>query len=92
MTVPDRRDVEERRTGGDQRAARVPVPIERRKSERRTGVERRLAMQSAAFQLRTALDLLERVAQSGSLRDDDRRMLDTAMLRLRFAVERMQQP
>lgn len=92
MTVPDRRDVAERRSGGDQRAGRVPVPVERRKSERRTGVERRLAMQSAAFQLRTALDLLERVAESGSLRDDDRRMLDTAMLRLRFAVERMEQP
>lgn len=92
MTVPDRRDVAERRSRGDQRAARVPVPVERRKSERRTGVERRLAMQSAAFQLRAALDLLARVAESGSLRDDDRRMLDTAMLRLRFAVERMERP
>jgi hypothetical protein len=92
MTVPDRRDVAERRTRGDQRAAPVPVPIERRKSERRTGAERRLAMQSAALQLRTALDLLERVAESGALSDDDRRLLDTAMLRLRFAVEQMEQP
>jgi hypothetical protein len=92
MTVPDRRDVADRRTGGDQRAAPAAVPSERRKSERRTGVERRLAMQSAAFQLRTALDLLERVAQSGALSDDDRRVLDTAMLRLRFAVERMEEP
>lgn len=92
MTVPDRRDVPERRSGGDQRAARAAVPVERRKSQRRTGVERRLAMQSAAFQLRAALDLLARVAESGTLSDDDRRALDTAMLRLRFAVERMEQP
>ena len=92
MTVPDRRDVAERRSGGDKRAAREPVPVERRKSERRTGVERRLAMQSATFQLQAALDLLARVAESGTLSDDDRRALDTAMLRLRFAVERMAQP
>jgi len=94
MTVPemDRRDVEDRRTRGDQRAAPTPVPSERRKSERRTGAERRIALQSAAVQLRTALDLLERVAESGTLSDDDRRALDTAMLRLRFAVERMEQP
>lgn len=92
MTLPDRRDVAERRSGGDKRAARAPVPAERRKSERRTGVERRLAMQSATFQLQAALDLLARVAESGTLSDDDRRALDTAMLRLRFAVERMEQP
>lgn len=94
MTAPElnRREVADRRTGGDQRAAPVSVPNERRKSARRTGVERRLAMQSAAFQLRTALDLLAQVAESGTLSDDDRRVLDTAMLRLRFAVERMEQP
>ncbi len=94
MTAPelDRRRVADRRTSGDQRAAPVPVPTERRKSERRAGVERRLAMQSASFQLRAALDLLARVAESSKLSDDDRRALDTAMLRLRFAVERMEQP
>ncbi|MGH7672644.1 MAG: hypothetical protein ACREMC_07075 [Gemmatimonadales bacterium] len=94
MTAPelDRRDITDRRRGGDQRAAPAPVPIERRKSARRSGVERRLALQSAAFQLRAALELLERVAESRKLSDDDRRSLDTAMLRLRFAVERMAQP
>jgi len=94
MTAPElnRREVVERRSGGDQRTKPAPVPVERRKSERRAGVERRLAMQSAAFQLRAALELLERVAEARTLSDDDRRVLDTAMLRLRFAVERMEQP
>jgi hypothetical protein len=36
------------------------------------------------------LELLTQMADSGSLRDDNRRLLDTALLRLRFAIEQMQ--
>ncbi len=90
MTAPelDRRDVD-RRSGADQRVALVPVAVERRKSDRRQGIERRLALQSAAGQLQTAMGLLLQLADSASLSDDERRLLDTAILRLRFAVERM---
>ena len=90
MTAPklDRRDAD-RRSGADKRAEDLAVAVERRKSDRRQGIERRLALQSAAGQLQTALGLLLQVADSASLSDDERRLLETAMLRLRFAVERM---
>ena len=90
MTAPkiDRRD-SDRRSGADQRVDLVAVPVERRKSDRRLGIERRLALQSAAGQLQTAMALLLQLADSASLNDEERRLLDTAMLRLRFAVERM---
>ena len=92
---PDRRARIERRSGQERRVERKPVTVERRKggdrrrSERRKGVERRLALQSGAQQLQTALAILSQLADSKSLRDDDRRLLDSAMLRLRFATERM---
>ena len=35
------------------------------------------------------MTLLLQVVDSATLTDDERRLLDTAMLRLRFAVERM---
>jgi hypothetical protein len=90
MTAPkfDRRDAD-RRSGEDKRVEQAAVAIERRKSDRRQGMERRLALQSAADQLQTAIGLLLQVADSASLSDDERRLLETAMLRLRFAVERM---
>lgn len=90
MTAPelDRRDLD-RRNGADQRVELTPVEVERRKDDRRRGIDRRLALQSAAGQLQTALDLLLQLADSASLSDEERRLLDTAMLRLRFAVERM---
>ena len=90
MTAPkmERRD-SDRRSGADQRAELAPVGVERRKSDRRQGIERRLALQSAAGQLQTAMGLLLQVRDSASLNDEERRLLDTAMLRLRFAVERM---
>ena len=91
MTAPklDRRDAD-RRSGADQRAERVAVEVERRKSDRRLGVERRLALQSAAGQVQIAMGLLLQVADAAVLNDDLRRALDTAMLRLRFALERME--
>jgi hypothetical protein len=90
MTAPkfERRDTD-RRSGEDKRVDHLPVTAERRKSDRRHGIERRLALQSAAGQLQTAMGLLLQLADSSSLNDDQRRLLDTAMLRLRFAVERM---
>jgi hypothetical protein len=90
VTAPelDRRDAD-RRSGADQRVERVAVAFDRRTSDRRQGIERRLALQSAAGQLQTAMGLLLQVADSASLNDDERRLLETAMLRLRFAVDRM---
>ena len=81
MTVANRR----RAGGGDRRVKDVPVEV-----ERRSGIDRRVQMQSASAQVHAVLELLTQIADSGSLRDDTRRLLDTAMLRLRFAIERME--
>jgi hypothetical protein len=78
MTVANRR-------GADRRAKDMPVEV-----ERRSGIDRRLEMESATAQMHAVLELLTQIADSGSLRDDNRRRLDTAMLRLRFAIERIQ--
>jgi len=77
--------VANRRRGEDRRVKDVPVEV-----ERRTGIDRRLQMESATAQLHAVLELLTQMADSGSLREDNRRLLDTAMLRLRFAVEMME--
>ncbi|HMJ59119.1 MAG TPA: hypothetical protein VK467_08275 [Gemmatimonadales bacterium] len=91
MTAPkfERRD-SDRRSGADKRVESIPVAVERRKSDRRMASERRLALQSAAGQLQIALGLLTHIAEAGALNDDLRRALDTATLRLRFALERME--
>jgi hypothetical protein len=80
MTVANRRA-----GGGDRRIKNVPVDI-----ERRSGLDRRLEMESATAQMHAVLELLTQIADSGSLRDDNRRLLDTAMLRVRFAIEMLQ--
>ena len=41
-------------------------------------------------QIHAVLELLTELADQGALRDDSRRLLDTAMLRLRFALERIE--
>jgi hypothetical protein len=91
MTAPkfERRDTD-RRSGEDKRVEQLPVAVERRKSDRRQGIERRLALQSAAGQMQIAIGLLMQIAEAGALNDDLRRTLDTAMMRLRFALERME--
>ena len=91
MTAPkvERRDTD-RRSGEDKRVEHVPVAVDRRKSDRRLGIERRLALQSAAGQLQIAIGLLMQVADAATLDDELRRSLDTAMMRLRFALERME--
>ena len=74
--------VASRRRGADRRIKGVPVEV-----ERRSGIDRRLQLASVAGQVQTVLGLLTQIAESGSLSDENRRLLDAAMLRLRFAVE-----
>jgi hypothetical protein len=78
MTVANRRR-------SDRRTKDVPVDI-----ERRSGLDRRLIVESATAQIHAVLELLTELADQGALRDDSRRLLDTAMLRLRYALERME--
>ncbi|HZE95030.1 MAG TPA: hypothetical protein VEZ49_10000 [Gemmatimonadales bacterium] len=63
----------------------VPVDL-----ERRSGLDRRLIVESATAQIHAVLELLTQLADQGALRDDSRRLLDTSMLRLRYALERME--
>jgi len=77
--------VANRRRGADRRSKDVLV-----EGERRSGSERRLQLESAAGQMQTVLGLLTQMAESRSLSDENRRLLDTAMLRLRFAIGRME--
>ena len=77
--------VANRRRSGDRRVKDVPVTI-----ERRSGLDRRMIVESATAQIHAVLELLTQLADQGALRDDSRRLLDTAVLRLRFALERME--
>lgn len=77
--------VANRRRGADRRVKTVAVEI-----ERRSGLDRRLIVESATAQIHAVLELLTQLADMGALRDDSRRLLDTAMLRLRYALERME--
>jgi len=77
--------VANRRRGADRRVKNVAVD-----SERRSGLDRRLIVESATAQIHAVLELLTQLADMGALRDDSRRLLDTAMLRLRYALERME--
>ena len=76
--------VANRRRSGDRRVNDVPVTI-----ERRNGLDRRMIVESATAQIHAVLELLTQLADQGALRDDSRRLLDTAVLRLRFALERI---
>ncbi|MGH7569185.1 MAG: hypothetical protein ACREL9_09480 [Gemmatimonadales bacterium] len=97
--APKRRELVDRRSGVDRRAletaAAAPVDrrggLERRVSDRRTSVERRLALHSAGDQIRTALRFLSQLAETATLDDEVRRGLDAAMLRMRFALERLEE-
>lgn len=77
--------VANRRRGADRRVKTVPVDL-----ERRSGLDRRMIVESATAQIHAVLELLTQLADMGALRDDSRRLLDTAMLRLRYALERME--
>ena len=99
--VPDRRGGGTRgEAGGGERRSEteVDVPVDRRSGaerrkigDRRSAVERRLSLQSAMDQIHGALKLLTLVAESepGRLNEEQRRELEGAMLRLRFALERL---
>lgn len=80
MTVANRR-----RSGPDRRVKNTSVEV-----ERRSGLDRRMIVESATAQIHAVLELLTQLADMGALRDDSRRLLDTAMLRLRYALERME--
>lgn len=100
---PDRRDrsdrrlLIDRRSGVDRRQSQAGMPgMDRRArddrrvvGERRAFLERRLSLQSAGDQIRGALKLITTAIDSGTIPEKQRRGLDAAMLRLRFALERL---
>ena len=77
--------VANRRRGADRRVKNVQVQM-----ERRSGLDRRMIVESATAQIHAVLELLTQLADMGALRDDSRRLLDTAMLRLRYALEKIE--
>jgi len=90
----ERRAEEDRRSGDRRRLVLVP-PLERRtRASRRQNRDRRSDPEqrgsaSAEEHIRGALELLMTVVDTRSLDDELRRNLDTAMLRLHFALERL---
>jgi hypothetical protein len=96
MTAPNDRRRADRRTVLDRRAS-APRPgqqpaVERRLTgDRRSGNERRLSILSAEDQIGEALRLLTYVVETGPLPDEERRSLEAAMVRLRFALDRLEQ-
>ena len=60
--------------------------------DRRANLERRLSVQSAEGQIHGALRLLTLLADGQGLSDAQHRNLEAAMLRLRFALERLTPP
>lgn len=77
--------VANRRRGAERRVKHEAVQL-----ERRSGLDRRMIVESATAQIHAVLELLTQLADMGALRDDSRRLLDTSMLRLRYALERME--
>ena len=77
--------VANRRRSAERRVKNMPVEV-----ERRSGLDRRMIVESATAQIHVVLELLTELADMGALRDESRRLLDTAMLRLRFALEKME--
>lgn len=85
----DRRRAEDRRGPEERRRVVVRVPVEQRAgTDRRGGAERRAA-QSVDELIRSALELLTNVAESGSLDEESLRDVDAAVFRLRFALDRV---
>ena len=86
----DRRRAEDRRDPDDRRRDVVRVPVEQRTgTDRRGGLERR-GSQSVDELIRSALELLTNVAESGSLDEESLRDVDAAVFRLRFALDRFE--
>jgi hypothetical protein len=94
-TAAGRRAATERR-GGDRRQGLTLVTAERRAgqdrrrpAERRSVAERR-AEESAIEHIRHAFKLIAQVADADQLDDEQRRDLDAALFRLRFAIDRLE--
>ncbi len=94
MTAPNerrrpqgRRNALDRRSGAS-RSERASQGERRLSGDRRSGAERRL---SAGDQMREALRLLTRVIESDATHDEERRSLEGAMVRLRFALDRLEE-
>jgi len=86
----NRREKPDRRSGAERRKKHAPVEQERRKgSQRRTGLERRLELETAGDQIQAALDLLTYALDQGVLLDVDQWVLETAVARLRLAMEQL---
>jgi hypothetical protein len=86
----DRRRAEERRGPEDRRRVVVRVPVEQRTGADRRGETERRGSQSVDELIRGALELLTNVAESGSLDEESLRDVDTAVFRLRFALDRFE--
>jgi hypothetical protein len=86
----DRRRAEERRGPEDRRRVVVRVPVEQRTGTDRRGETARRGSQSVDELIRGALELLTNVAESGSLDEESLRDVDTAVFRLRFALDRFE--
>lgn len=84
----ERRMLLERRSGVPRDAA---LPERRRFLERRSGQERRLTIRSAEDQIHDALRLITQVVEAGHAGEEDRRTLEGAIVRLRFALERLEE-
>jgi hypothetical protein len=86
----NRREKSDRRGDADRRNEHAPIEQERRTgSQRRTGLSRRLELETAGDQIHAALGLLTYALDQGILLDVDRWLLETAVARLRLAVEQL---
>lgn len=79
LVSTERRSGVERRRGEERRG----------REQRRSGAERR-GPETVGAHIRNALVLIGQVAETDALDDECRRDLDTAMFRLRFALDRLE--
>jgi hypothetical protein len=88
-----RRATSDRRAGADRRSGKQPaltlVPEERRAGKERRRSDRR-SEETASEHIRNSLQLLATVSQTASLDEDLQRDLDSAIFRLRFALDRLE--
>jgi hypothetical protein len=96
---PSERRGHERRGGTERRRGRSPrafllrlIHGERRKSgQRRSESDRRTARQTATDLVRGAFEFIASVCQSDAVTDEEaRHQLDSALVRLKFALERLE--
>ncbi len=98
--LAERRELADRRTGVEHRLVERRQTVKVVDLERRLGVDRRQGperrgterrgQETVAEHIRNALQLMTNVAVYGALDDEDRRDLDAAMFRLRFALDKLE--